>query len=235
MHQPDRSPGPDNRHAFTGLYLQQILPVHHASQRLDDSRLAVAEMVWQHKRILPYQPPRDANVFGKSTQVHQQVIAQIGLSPLAEITLVARGRITRHHPHPHLKLLHVLPHGYHVAGKLVAKEGGRIILGVSPFVRFDIGATRQGGLDLNQNIFCPHVGHRHLSKGEFARGHKNRRPHMLITHPLRSPHRTWPDTPRSAGTYRTPSAGKLARSVPAPVCPQCHDIECCHFWPETPA
>ena len=58
-------------------------------------------MIGQHKRVLAHQLARDANIFGKCAQVHQKVVAKIGLTSFAEVALVAGRRVAGHHPHPH--------------------------------------------------------------------------------------------------------------------------------------
>ncbi len=62
----------------------------------------------------------------------------------------------------------------------MAKEGGRVVFGMPPFVGFDICAAGQGRIDFYQQVFRPHLRHRHLLKGELAGSHKNSRPHAGI-------------------------------------------------------
>jgi hypothetical protein len=107
-------------------------------------------VIRERKGILAHKRARDADIFGKGPQVYEQVITKIGLPSATIIALAAGGCVACHDSRPNRKEFHCAACCHYIASKLVTKERGWIIFGVSAPVGFYIGATSQGCIDLDE-------------------------------------------------------------------------------------
>ena len=90
-------PSPMTATVSPGCTCDSSSPRRHTGQRLDQSGVLIAQVIRNHIRILLHDARRNADEFGISAVIEQQIFAEILLSPPAEETITAGSGIRRDH------------------------------------------------------------------------------------------------------------------------------------------
>ncbi len=180
-HQPDR-PGADDGHRVADLHLGFVQPAQHAGQRLDHRGFFEAHVLRNGQHVGFNDAARNANVFGVSAVVEQQVFAEIFLVLGAVETHAAGRGVQRHHAHALLEAPDVGANFFDDAGQFVAKQRRRHDHArvIAALIDLQIGTAGQGHLHLDQHFPFVQRGDRHPFDFDVLFTVEDRRCHLSV-------------------------------------------------------
>ena len=180
-HQPDRA-GADDGNRVADLHLGFVQTAQHAGQRLDHGSFFEAHVLGDGQHVGFNDAARDANVFGISAVVEQQIFAKIFLVLGAVEACAAGRRVERHHAHSLAESPDVGPNFLDHTGQFMSKQcrrhdHARVI---SPLINLEVGAACQRNLHLDQDFAFVQFGDRHLLDLDVLFAIEDRRGHLSV-------------------------------------------------------